>query len=1427
MSPDKHKGSLGINVGNTSVKMVLLDGAGVPAWADVMPHEGDVPGTVRRMIEAHKVEPGVHALVTGPEGRRQVKIIGVIEPVVLEKALEVLKQDVRAVVSIGGEDLVVYALDQNRRVAKNYAGNKCASGTGEFFFQQLKRMDLNLDSVDLPEVAGGKVCRLSMRCSVFMKSDCTHKLNKGEVTKHDIVLSLSNVMARKVVEFLGKAKISSGRVLLAGGCTRNPHLVKFIREGLPGVEFVLTKEAPYLEALGAAHLAVTQGSPLPPMSSLFGASTVVYARARDLNEYRDKVRFFNSPRGELKKGGRYILGVDGGSTTTKIALIDGETKQIVAAHYGRTLGDPVAALKDCLVKVKEQVKAAVGDPGAISISVVATTGSSRELLGVYCGTRGVYNEIVAHTVGSTFYDPDIDTIFEIGGQDAKYVTLRNHVPVDYAMNEACSAGTGSFLEEAAAGDLDIHSAEEIGPIALQASAPLKFGEHCSAFINSDIRKAIQQGATRPDIVAGIILSIVSNYLNRVVGNRRIGKRVVLQGGVAKNPAVPLAFAALLGKPVVVPPNPELLGCFGVGLLAMRKIEAGELEEGSFTLDTLLNRTIVYEREFRCQACENNCPIRVMLVGGERYQFGGRCNKYANLRKKFTVDEKSTVDWVEVRRKLYFEKHAPDPATLERRTDKVVGIPEAFGVHSLYPLYSWFFHNLGVEAKLFGDVSEKGLARVESNFCYPAEVAHGLMPALLEAKPDFIFLPQFKRMPSFEKEVHATFCPLTQGLPYYLRTAFGLDDAKILRPILDLDLGFESGLRPMAAVAERLGFTRSDAVKAWAAAIEKQEECWRESREIGRRVIAEAKEKGKPVLVLFGRPYNALTSTLNMSVPRKFLTRGYSVLPFDFLPIEDQEIYPNMYWYYGQQNMKGSVMVKKDPNLFPCYITNFSCAPDSFILHYLRWVYNTKPFLILELDSHTADAGVDTRIEAFLDIIEGFRKARTSEEPMMVEADWAVRIDGLRTGAVNRLTGEFRGMKHPGLRLIWPCMGIRSTGLVNRISRSYGIDSISLPVPNIATAGRARAVASGKECIPALLVLGSFLDYFAQNPPDADTVYMMFMPSTTGPCRVGQYGVFYQNLFQELGYRNVLMLSPSSDNSYTELGKDFSRRAWLAVCLGDLLVDIEYALRALARDPVEATAEFEAVYGEMLDAAEKGSGPLLGGLKKWASRLAAIPLRMPLAEARKVMVVGEIFVRRDDYSVGTLMSHLAGRGIVGKVSGIAEWINYLDFERSDRLLKVAKRMGFRGLFSRELRELAGLKMEMAWKRWVHHRFMDGLWPSGLVPDAPRDMAHIMRKVESFTAIEFDTEASLSVCEASAAMEDGYHGVAVIAPFACLPGRLVESIYAPWARTRDYPVICLENDGNPYPPNVLNRIEIFAHNVSRRALKRETAPEVRAG
>ena len=1408
--------SLGINIGSTSLKMVLVED-GIPVWSASKIHEGDFPTATKLLLEEGNIPAGIMALVTGNEGRFMFDVSGTLEPLCVEKAIEALSLDADAVVSMGGEDLIVYSLDGGK-IVNSFSGNKCASGTGEFLKQQLARMDMTLDDIEnVPDTA--KVYSLSTRCSVFMKSDCTHRLNKREATKDDIVLSLSDVMAVKVIDFLKRAKVTSGRVVLEGGITLNRHIIRFIKEKAPDIEFVIPEMAPYFEALGAALMAVDAGSPLPEIEKLFRHNEIRFEKLGRLSDHTSKVRSFEKPDGKVVAGRKYILGVDGGSTTTKACLVDVETDEIVASHYGRTHGDPVKALKGCLQIINDKVKADTGGK-EIEIKLVATTGSSREILGVFLETPGVYNEIIAHSVGTTYFDKEVETIFEIGGQDAKYVLLKNGVPIDYAMNEACSAGTGSFLEESASGDLSIHSAEEIGPIALKADVPLKFGEHCSAFINSDIRKAVQQGASRENITAGIVCSIVANYLNRVVGNRTIGGKIFLQGGVAKNPAVPLAFAMLLDKEILVPPSPELMGCFGVALLAKRKNEDGLLDERDVSIDQMLTREIIYDSVFTCKACENLCPIQVLIVGGNKYMFGGRCNKYTNMRK--AVKDVPVFDYVEKRQKLLFEEYAA-PDLAETKRDYVVGIPRALSVHSLYPLYSWFFYELGIKTFLSDEVAHEGVARTEAQYCFPAEIAHGAVQDCLDKGADYVLLPHFRDMPSYEKDVHANFCPITQALPYYIKKAFpDIDEKKWLPLVVSFKFGDEKALELFNVMSDLLGISEEETNAAFEKAIEKQNEYAVAAKKLGADALEEARAADRPVIAVLGRPYNAFTPEANMGIPRKFTTRGYSIIPFDILPFEEEEIFDNMYWFFGQQDVKATRFLKDEDNIYLTYVTNFSCAPDSFILHYIKWVMGQKPFLVLELDSHSADAGVDTRVEAFLDIIDGYRNKQQEIESERYDNGWKFEYDSNASNADdqlwlnNHVSGEkVRIRNNKRVKLLLSNMGAISTEYMGAALRSQGINTEALPVATAKTVQIARGHASGKECVPSHLVLGSALDFFWSDQYRKDEIYLLFVPITSGPCRTGQYYIFYENLFKDMRLENVVVMILSADNSYTEIGGDFSKEMWKGMVVADYLKDIQNALMTTAVDPVSATATFEKSWRNLLHKIELNNKDLWKELKIVASDVKKIPLKKKVTDCPKVLVVGEIYVRRDYFAVGELTEIMSEKGIVVKVAGISEWIHYLDFVRNYNLNKLLnlRKPGTR-MFSKPWRDLKILGIEKWWKHSMEKKVLKILGPTELIPETPHDMDVIMKYTqEHFLNLELNSEIAVSSGSAAAAMDAGYSGIVNISPFACLIGRVIEGIFTPWARERNYPMLSVEVDGNLLPPNIINKLNIFIVNVLR--------------
>ena len=541
---------MGVNIGALTVKVVAL--REVARDARVVAHLGRPLEVLTELLAGPEFAGAAYFAVSGHLGH-------IPEVAAIQRALREMTGGFDAVASLGGESFLVYILADGK-IAHVLSHNKCAAGSGEFFVQQIGRMGLGLEEA-IRRSPAGHVVPLASRCSVHCKSDITHKLNRKEASPEDILRTLHDNMANKVIALMEKAQRELRRVLLIGGLTRNAAMLAALREKLPGTEFVTLPESPWFEAWGCALLARDEPrheSPKVPRQPGLG-------RLPPLHRYAGRVQVIPAPQRQAPCDGPLVLGVDAGSTTTKVILLDPATRSIVASHYQRTRGDPVTATRECLRALVDQV-------GDRPVGLTGTTGSARELLGAYLGTEHVYNEISAHAAGATHFDADVDTIFEIGGQDSKYILLRNGVPIDYAMNNACSAGTGSFLEESAQGDLGL-AAADIAGIALAAPSPVHFKTTCAAFINSDIRLAQQQGHSRDDIVAGLAYAIAGNYLTRVKGPRAMGKKVFLQGGVALNRAVGHAFAHSVDRPVVIPPSPELLGALGVGLLALKRCPA--------------------------------------------------------------------------------------------------------------------------------------------------------------------------------------------------------------------------------------------------------------------------------------------------------------------------------------------------------------------------------------------------------------------------------------------------------------------------------------------------------------------------------------------------------------------------------------------------------------------------------------------------------------------------------------------------------------------------------------------------------------------------------------------------------------------------------------------------------------------------------------
>jgi len=1399
------KNSIGICLGASTVSIAERNDGTL--WFSRINHEGRVSEVLQNILRNKKSSI---IGITGRKFRNLVSIPTVSEPEAVELAYQHLKTrypEIDCIVSAGGETFMLYLLDKRGKVLSVQTGNKCASGTGEFFLQQIKRMELNIDeAVDLAGKAEPYV--LAGRCSVFCKSDCTHALNKG-IDKDRICAGLSRMMAGKLVELLKKSKAEN--ILAVGGVSLNRQVTRYLRKDYPRLS--IPEEAPCFEALGALLWAEREGLE-PAVGDLFRESASSFPFFPALRDYLPKVSFKTMPQGQFYDG-EYILGLDVGSTTTKAVLLRTDNYAVVAHCYLRTNGDPVGASRRCYESILSQLPPEL-HPDIIGLGV---TGSGRQIAGLHALTPGIINEIVAHAAAAVFFDPEVETIFEIGGQDAKYTYVTNMVASDYAMNEACSAGTGSFLEEACRESFTIGTGE-IADIALASSTPLNFNDQCAAFIGSDIKTAVQEGSEREDIVAGLVYSVCQNYLNRVKGNRKVGRKVFMQGGVCYNRAVPVAMAALCGNEIIVPPEPGLMGAFGVALEIDRKIRHHFLDKQHFDLADLASREVHYGEPFVCgggtERCDRKCSINRITVSGKTYPFGGACNMYYNLRRH--ADSTNALDLVGYREEQVF---SPPPLRMHPKACPTVGIVPSLLTCTLYPLYTHFFANLGVRIITSTFPDPGGMESTGSSFCYPVELSHGFMKDLLNGAADYIFVPHVAKLAPENSEGVDCTCPFVQGEPYYLKAAFHEElEGRFVTEVLDIK-DEQKLRRSFISIGRQIGYgPRQSAgafAKAWKAFTATRERL----TATGRKFLQDL-QPGETALVLFGRPYNAFSRFANMGIPHKFSSRGYKVIPHDLLPLGElgcPEI-DRMYWATGQVILQAANFVRNHPNLFGVYVTNFSCGPDSFLVGYFRDLMGQKPSLTLELDAHTADAGVDTRIEAFLDVVSGYQELNMAE----AEAD-----DFVPSGIVHEegrhvvRAGNGRSylITDPEVHVLIPSMGDTSTQFIAAAMRFAGINATALDPPGQTELLLGKSEATCKECLPLLLTTGSLLRYLKENE-DKKEIIAYFMMESDGPCRLGQYSVFLKNVISKRRWDNVSLLSLTCENGYAGMPRDFTRRAWIAVNIGDGLDEIYSAILALAEDHSGALGAFEKSRERLARSiANDDVGRLMTVLKEEMRSLSLFRRKFPLEEATRVSLVGEIFVRRDGFSRQYLVERLARKGIVVKTAPVAEWLYYIDHSLLNGFAE-----------PNSLKKRVAIRMKNIFMQKDEKMIKGIMSRSGFYEPHLLDIDYLVRRGSRLVNPNLVTEAILTVSSTLSEIGDETHGVISIGPFGCMPCRIAQSILHYriaeekenfsrsdgdfWAANKGelaLPFLAVETDGNAFPQLVEAQLESFVLSANR--------------
>ncbi|RKY07440.1 MAG: CoA activase [Planctomycetota bacterium] len=1413
---------LGIDAGSTSSDVIVFDDSRTVVFSDYRRTMGKPVATAQSQLRdlLGQIDPAaiVCAAATGAAGRFLAELIEI--PFVNEVPAQAaavgalfgnLKQC--TIIEMGGQDskLIFLSTQRGRLALKDFALNTvCAAGTGSFLDQQAQRLGIDIEG-RFGELAiqSKSVPRLAGRCSVFAKSDMIH-LQQQATPMCDIIAGLCLALARSLKSNLGRGREFVKPVIFTGGVAANIGVVRAFENvlGLMEGQIIVPKYHFFTGAMGAALAAkgkVMEAGRLVRCLKKIDEYLDAKNNALDEAPRRERLSKPALPVPESKVHDHLLevsapvdayIGIDVGSISTNVVVMD-EARRLLAKEYLMTAGNPLEAIRKGLRLIGEKVD------GKVNILGAASTGSGRYLTGDFVGADVVINEITAQAAGAAIVCPQVDTIFEIGGQDSKYISLENGVVVDFEMNHACAAGTGSFLEEQAQ-RLSINIKDEFAQLALTSDSPIRLGERCTVFIESDLLSYQQQGATTEDLVAGLSYSIVANYLNRVVGRRRIGNHICFQGGTAFNKAVWAAFEKITGKKITVPDHHEVTGALGAASIAaehMKQCAAGNghaVESKFKGFDNLISTEYTVD-SFTCRHCSNDCEIkRVKMPDAEPLFYGSRCDRY-NLKKKTVANDRE--DLFDYRyRKLLEHAGLDNEGGSEHAAPTTIGIPQSLVSWQLLPLFSQFFKSLGYRVVLSDKTDKRTIRRgvecATAQTCFPVKVAYGHVAELIDKGVDYIFLPSVVSMTPVSQDTKKNqLCPYVQSFPYQVRTAFRerLKKTKILTVPLRLGEGRKQLLSTFKKLGKQLGISGRRIRGAIARAMACQERVQQTLKDKGAEVLSKL-PAGEKAFVLISRPYNGCDEGLNLQLPRKLAELGMKLLPMDMLdaegtPLSDPSLHEEVYWTYGQKILRAGELIRRDRRLFAIYLSNFSCGPDSFIQTFFKDLMSQKPCLQLELDEHSADAGVITRLEAFLESLKHYRNSQHQAPPAPPPV-------------ADTSTGK--------RKLYIPYMADGSYGLAAAF-RAYGQDAEVMPSADESTLLYGRKYMTGKECLPCTITVGEMLSVVKQPGFDPDKA-AFFMPAASGPCRMGMYHSMQKLILKYAGAQNVPVISPNQDNNfYKELmgsiesrfKSAFMKSIWTAVVGVGLLEKVLLRVRPFAKNRDQVQAVYEEALKGWVKLIEKrtGQADLCRFMESAAEKFDSVEVDRKIAKPH-IGIVGEIFVRSHSFANRAVVDRLERLGAVCDLAPFTEWVYYTNCMRSRKSLR---RMDWRDWLSNTLQNRFQHKIEKALAEPLEGKF-------GRLAEEPVEKT--LDAAAAYLHDSFEGEAILSVGKMIEYHHHRIGGIVNVMPFGCMPSTIVGTQTTRIsAQCDDMPILNLSFDGQD-DPALTTRLEAFVEQVRQK-------------
>ena len=1251
---------LGIDIGSVSAAVAEITLDGELLHRDYRFHGGHPVETLTGMLGEMPLDR-IGAVATTASGSRFINAGASYDArLAAIRAARHFYPAIGAILLVGGEKFGLIRFDADGHYRGYKANTSCAAGTGSFLDQQAQRLKL-ADSAALSDLAGrntADVPKIASRCAVFAKTDLIHAQQEG-YSLEAICDGLCHGLAKNIFDTLFAGDPPLDPILFTGGVARNSAVVAHLQR-LLGRPLRIHRQAHLFGALGAA-LMLREARPSfkrgqwrsardllgptqAPKAYHYGPLTL---QLSDYPDFSDHEHYLFSPEpssphqvvevdlyAEMPSDSVQCayLGVDIGSTSTKAVLLT-PRGQVLAGCYTRTAGRPLPALQSILAAVED-----LGRRQAVHWRILGagSTGSGRKFIGQALGADLILDEISAHARAAYELNPQVDTIIEIGGQDAKFTTLENGAVTFAVMNTVCAAGTGSFIEEQAhqlGCALDDFATRTQGRRAPLAS------DRCTVFMERDLHHYLSQGYAVDEVLAAVLHSIRENYLAKVAVEAKIGRTILFQGATAKNRALVAAFEQRLKQPIQVSRYCHLTGALGVALTLADQGKAGTRFRGV----GLCRAQIPVQSEV-CDYCPNHCKITVMAIDGQKVAYGFLCGRDYDT-PNYVHHNPSGFDLLRARQKAFAWK----PAAPTRET-RVIGIPAALHLFEDVAMWQYFFDRLGFATVTSASCQEavrEGKHAAGAEFCAPMAALHGHVQHLLE-RSDFIFLPFYLETRSADRGIRRQYCYYTQ---YAAPLASAIDDEhhrqRFLMPLVHyLYHSFHTKAqlyRMIKSIARRpVGFTAVASAYEQALAF-KQAALDKLKKQYTQAV-------GRPDhfhVVLLGRPYTVLSPDMNKGIPSILAALGVKAFFQEMLAYDPQTLRATvpllqaLHWHYAADILAAAEVVARTPGAYPVFVTAFKCSPDAFAIDYFKMVMGAygKPYLVLQVDEHDAAGGYETRIEAAIRAFRNHHAARSPEAPSQSGA-YAAALIPVKKHALLEKTLLMPDWDHLTLPFIVAAL------------QKEGIDARLL---EDTPAGIQKSLRHNTgQCIPLSIIAQNVIDYVEKyNLDPAKTT--LWMPASSIACNIHLYPLHIHKTLEAYGKgleRAGIYLGPIS---LQELSIKLPANVYFAYMFGGYLRRMGCRLRPreqIKGQTDQALVASQAIFMSVFEG-RRDREDALGEVVGLFERIAVTPAPRP-----KVAIFGDLYTRDNDVINQGLIAFIEANGGEAVTMPYSEYLKML-------------------------------------------------------------------------------------------------------------------------------------------------------------------------